>query len=143
MLVEKNNITDLLPQRDPIVMIDSLISQNETTTVTTFEVLASNIFIRDNELQEGGILENIAQSAAARAGYFYKLRNQTPPMGFIGAITKVLIERYPTIGETLRTSIEMKSEVFNITLIKGTTYIDNEQIAECEMKIVIDDSKKS
>ena len=28
-------------------------------------------------------------------------------------------------------------------IIKGVTYIGDEQIAECEMKIVIDDSKKS
>jgi len=143
MLVEKNKITELLPQRNPILMIDSLVSQNETFTVTNFEVLDSNMFVRDMELQEGGILENIAQSAAARAGYFYKLHNQVPPMGFIGAITKVLIARHPKVGENLRTVVEKKSEVFNITLIKGVTYIGDEQIAECEMKIVIDDSKKS
>lgn len=143
MLVEKNNITDLLPQRHPILMIDSLISQNELVTVTNFEVLDSNMFVRDNELQEGGIIENIAQSAAARAGYYYKIHNQTPPMGFIGAVTKVIIARYPKVGETLRTVIEMKSEVFNITLVKGITFVGEEQIAECEMKIVIDDSKKS
>jgi 3-hydroxymyristoyl/3-hydroxydecanoyl-(acyl carrier protein) dehydratase len=143
MLVEKNNITDLLPQRHPILMIDSLISQNELVTVTNFEVLDSNMFVRDSELQEGGIIENIAQSAAARAGYYYKIHNQTPPMGFIGAITKVIIARYPKVGETLRTVIEMKSEVFNITLVKGITFVGEEQIAECEMKIVIDDSKKS
>lgn len=143
MLIEKNNITDLLPQRKPILMIDSLLSQNETITVTNFVVSDSNMFVRDNELQEGGILENIAQSAAARAGYYYKIHNEVPPMGFIGAITKVLIARYPKVGETLRTVIEMKSEVFNITLVKGTTFVGEEQIAECEMKIVIDDSKKS
>ena len=143
MLVEKNNITDLLPQRDPILMVDSLISQTETATETMFTIIPTNMFVRDHELQEGGILENIAQSAAARAGYYYKLQNQIPPMGFIGAITKVLIARYPKVGETLKTVIEIKSQVFNITLVKGTTFVGEEQIAECEMKIVIDDSKKS
>ena len=143
MLVDKNNITDLLPQREPILMIDFLISSDETTTVTNFEVRDSNMFVRDNELQEGGIIENIAQTAAARAGYYYKTQNQTPPMGFIGAITKVIIARYPKVGEVLRTMVEVKSEVFSVTLVKGVTFVGEEQIAECEMKIVIDDTKRS
>lgn len=142
MLIEKNEITTLLPQRPPILMVDELLSQDEVKTTTRFEVLDSNLFIRKGEMQEGGIIENIAQSAAARAGYYYQQQNVTPPLGFIGAISKVKINRYPKVGEVLNTLIEMKSEVFNITLIKGTTFINDEQIAECEMKIVIDDPNK-
>ena len=123
-------------------MVDSLISQTEDKTVTNFEILATNMFVKDKEMQEAGIIENIAQSAAARAGYYYQKQSMTPPLGFIGAISKLKIDRYPLVGEVLSTVIEMKSEVFNITLIKGTTYIDGAQIAECEMKIVIDDSDK-
>lgn len=143
MLVDKENITDLLPQRPPILMVDVLMEQDELQTTTHFEVLDMNLFIRDHELQESGIIENIAQTAAARAGYYYKMHNETPPLGFIGAVSKVKINRYPKVGEVLRTRVEMKSEVFNITLIKGFTYVGDEQLAECEMKIVIDDPRKA
>ncbi len=143
MLVDKENITELLPQRPPILMIDTLISQDEERTVTHFEILDTNMFIRDGEFQESGIIENIAQTAAARAGYYYKMHNETPPLGFIGAVSKVKIDRYPKSGDTLRTMVEMKHEVFNITMIKGYTFIGDEQIAECEMKIVIDDPRKA
>ncbi|MCG8573256.1 MAG: hypothetical protein MI810_00110 [Flavobacteriales bacterium] len=143
MLVNKENITDLLPQRPPILMIDTLMHQDEQKTITNFDVLDSNIFVRDGEFQESGIIENIAQTAAARAGYYYKMHNETPPLGFIGAVSKVKIDRYPKVGETLTTTVEMKNEVFTVTLIKGTTYVGEEKIAECEMKIVIDDPRKA
>ena len=140
MLVNKNEIEQLIPQRAPILMIDTLLSQDELKTETTFEVLESNIFIRNNHLQEGGIIENIAQSAAARAGYYYKTNNLTPPLGFIGGISKLEIFANPKVGDVLRTVIEKKNEVFNITLIKGTSFVGEQAIATCEMKIVIDDS---
>ena len=143
MLVEKENITDLLPQRPPILMIDSLLYQDDQRTETVFEILDTTMFVRDGEMQEGGIIENIAQTAAARAGYYYKMHNEIPPLGFIGAVSKVRISKYPKVGDRVKTVVEMKSEVFNITLIKGYTFLGDEQIAECEMKIVIDDPRKA
>jgi len=143
MLIEKKDIESLVPQRSPILMIDELIEQDEHKTVTHFKVLENNLFIRNDEMEEAGIIENIAQSAAARAGYYYQQQNATPPLGFIGAVSKVKISRYPKVGEQLRTLIEMKSEVFNITLIKGSSFVGDEQIAECEMKIVIDDQAQA
>ena len=143
MLIEKKDIESLVPQRSPILMIDELIEQDEQKTVTHFEVLNTNLFIRNGEMEEAGIIENIAQSAAARAGYYYQQQNATPPLGFIGAVSKVKINRYPKVGEKLKTLIEMKSEVFNITLIKGSSFVGDEQIAECEMKIVIDDQTRT
>lgn len=124
-------------------MIDTLDYQDDQRTETAFEVLSSNMFVRDGKMQEGGVIENIAQTAAARAGYYYQQHNETPPLGFIGAVSKVVIDRYPSVGETLRTVVTMKSEVFNITLITGQTFVGDEQIAQCEMKIVIDDPRKA
>jgi len=141
MLITKDKITELIPQRPPILMIDELVAQDDQQTITAFEIKPDNLFVSDHELEEAGIIENIAQSAAARAGYYYQLHNQKPPLGFIGAISKVIISRYPKVGEKLKTVIVLKSEVFNISLIKGTTFVGETQIAECEMKIVIDDQK--
>ena len=143
MLVNKENITELIPQRPPILMIDSLLDQSQEHSETSFEVLDSNMFVRDGELQESGIIENIAQTAAAGAGYYYKTHNETPPLGFIGAVSKVKIDRYPKVGEVLRTRVEIRNEVFQVSLVKAYTFVGDEQLAECEMKIVIDDPRKA
>lgn len=145
MLVDKENITDLLPQRAPILMVDTLEEWDKETreTKTSFVVEESNMFVKDGKLQEGGVIENIAQTAAAGAGYYYKINNETPPLGFIGAVSKVKINRYPNVGEKLHTTVAIKNEVFTVTLVTAYSEVNGERIAECEMKIVIDDPRKA
>lgn len=141
MLIDQQNITKLVPQRPPILMIDALLEQDEVSTTTSFKVREDDMFIRDNMLLPEGMLENIAQTAAARAGYYYHQQNATPPLGFIGAITKVEINGQPKVGDTLKTTVSVKSEVFNITLIVGKIELNGQLLAQCEMKIVLADGE--
>ncbi len=143
MLTTKENIPQIIPQRPPIVMIDQLISQEEKQSVTEFQIQPDGLFVRDGKLTEGGIIENIAQTAAAGAGYHYRKQGEVPPLGFIGAVSKVEVLRNPSVGETLRTVVEIKHEVFTVTLVQGTSFVGEEKIAGCEMKIVIDDPRKA
>ena len=69
MLVSKENILTLIPQRPPFVMIDEFSSSSALSTRTKFHVTAENIFADEGMLAEAGLVENIAQTAAARAGY--------------------------------------------------------------------------
>ena len=77
MLIDQANITKLIPQRPPILMIDALLEQDDVSTSTSFEVRSDDMFIRDGKLLPEGMLENIAQTAAARAGYYYHQQNAT------------------------------------------------------------------
>ena len=120
-------------------MIDTLEVQTEALTQCTLEVRADNIFVEQNRFQAPGLVENIAQSAAARAGYHYLLREEEPPIGFIGAISKLMIHDTPAVGQVITTHIIPKSEVFNITLIRAESYVGDHMVAECEMKIVINE----
>ena len=139
-LVTKEKITSIIPQRSPIIMIDTLEVQQEDLTQCSFEVRSDNIFIEHEQLQAPGLIENIAQSAAARAGYHYLLKQEEPPIGFIGAISKLIIHQTPRIGKVIQTHIIPKSEVFNITLVRAESFVEGQLVAECEMKIVINES---
>ena len=66
MLVSKDNILDLIPQRYPMVMIDSLVSYNEKQVVSQLTIREDNIFINSMGLTASGMMENMAQTAAAR-----------------------------------------------------------------------------
>ena len=59
VLVSKENITEYIPQQHPIVMIDTITHFDELSITTTFTVRPANIFFRDGELKEPGIIENI------------------------------------------------------------------------------------
>ena len=77
----------LLPQQEPFVMIGTLVHFDKTLTVTETEVKKSNIFVDDDCFSASGLMENIAQTCAARIGYVNKyILKKGIQLGFIGAV---------------------------------------------------------
>jgi predicted hotdog family 3-hydroxylacyl-ACP dehydratase len=136
-----DKIIDLIPQRDPIVMVDEFIGIEGNVSKTRFTVYEENIFVDDNRLSECGLIEHIAQSAAARVGYVCKQNNQPIPIGYIGSVNNFELAEFPNVGENILTTIEIVQEVFNITLIKACCYIDDKEIASCKMKIFLSNNE--
>jgi len=140
MEFEKISIEELLPQRKPFIMLDALTHFDETITRTRMQVRADNIFVENNELTESGVIENIAQTCAARMGYINKyLHFDKVKIGFIGSIKDLVINEFPKTGDELKTTVEVISEVFAITLVNAKVEINGRLIASCEMKISITD----
>lgn len=132
-----SNILDLIPQRPPMVLVDAVVSSDEQNTTTNFTVPAEHLLVENGLLREPGLLENIAQSAAARAGYHLREEGKAPQKGFIGDISNIEITKLPAVGTTLTTIITPLQQIFNITLVKGEVQQTGEVIARCEMKIVL------
>ena len=140
MNIKKINIEELIPQRKPFIMLDALTHFDKTTTRTRMKVTADNIFVENDELTEAGVMENIAQTCAARMGYINKyIHSDKVKLGFIGAIKNLIIEELPKTGDELKTTIDVVSEVFNITLVNAKVEINEKLIASCEMKISLSD----
>lgn len=132
--------TDILlyiPQRAPFVMVSSLESCSEEGASAAFTVTPDNIFIENGKLTEPALIENIAQTAAARIGYICRQENKPVPVGFIGAVQNLAIYGLPAVNEVLHTTIMIKNQVFNATIIEGKISVDGKDIASCEMKIFI------
>lgn len=138
MLIDKQHITSILPHRTPMVMIDSLVEHSEEKTITLFTIEANNIFVRDGALQESGLIENIAQSAAASSGYYYHQNKLQQPLTYIASINKVRILKLPKVNESIQTEIKLTSNILNINVISGKCFLKDELIAECEMKVLIE-----
>ncbi len=138
-LINKQEIEQYIPQKQPIVMVNELLKNTETTTVSSFTVETSNIFCEGGELQAPGLIENIAQTAALRMGYLASQNEsqKEPPVGFIGAISKLSIKTTPKVGTLLTTTVSILNEIFGVTLIKGEVFCEGQEVAQCEMKIVI------
>jgi predicted hotdog family 3-hydroxylacyl-ACP dehydratase len=112
-----DNILDLIPQRTPIVMVDEFLGMDNNVSRTRFTIYNDNIFVENNEFSECGLIEHIAQSAAARVGYIFKSKDLPIPIGYIGSVNNFVISQNPKVGEVINTTIEIIQEVFNITLI--------------------------
>lgn len=132
-------VAELLPQRPPFVMVDCLTAYNPEVTVTELTVRADNLFVSDGFLSASGLIENIAQTCAARMGYINRMNRQSVKLGFIGAIRNLEIHRLPSVGERLSTSIRVREEVFGMTLVDAAVESDGVLLVEAEMKIALSD----
>jgi len=132
----------LLPQRPPFVMVDALSLIDDKTTVSSTVIRKSCILMDGNHLSPSGIIENMAQTCAARIGYINKfVRRKGIQIGFIGAIRNLEIGPLPTAGDELITEIEVIEEVFGMTLVEARSYNGDVLIAKATMKIALADKE--
>lgn len=137
MFIHTDDITAYIPQRTPIVMISGILEVNGPVTRTGLHIAADNIFVENGVLTAPGLMENIAQTAAARVGYIAKQENSPVPLGFIGAVKDLEILELPPAGQMIETTTEIGGEVFNATMVTGKVMFEGRVMAQCEMKIFI------
>lgn len=141
MLVSEEYILELIPQRHPMVMIDRLLSCDEKQVVTRFSIKPGNLFADQNGFSVSGIMENMAQTAAARTGYLLKSQtgelNKKIPVGVIGSIKNFRLHFQPPVGATIQTTIIVEHEVLMATVVKGRTEMDGKLVAEAELQIYL------
>lgn len=133
-------ILELIPQRPPIVMVDKVVHFDEIVTITQFTVREECIFVENGALAPNGMVENIAQTCAARIGYINFLANEQIRLGFIGAVRDMTFLRCPRIGETLVTTIRVREEVFRMTLVDAEIRVGDEVLSTAEMKIALSET---
>jgi 3-hydroxymyristoyl/3-hydroxydecanoyl-(acyl carrier protein) dehydratase len=139
--MDNHAILSLIPQRPPFVMVDKVIAFSEKGFSTGFSIRADNIFIENGLFREPGLVENIAQTAAARAGYVSNAGNKPVAVGYIGAVNGLEVFALPRTGDELITEITIENQIFDVTLISGKIMCNGKQIAECSMKIFINKIK--
>lgn len=127
----------LIPQRKPIVMVDTFFCADSESAETGLHVQMGNIFCEEGVLREPGMIEHVAQSAAAFAGYLPYTQGESPKLGFIGEVKKFKISRLPEVGEFLHTTLRVLGEAAGVTLIAAETKSGEEVLATCQMKIFI------
>jgi 3-hydroxyacyl-[acyl-carrier-protein] dehydratase len=137
MLVTKNEIEQYIPQRSPIVMIHELAEASEEHAVTHLHVSTENVFVRDGVLLEPGMVENIAQTAAAQVGYIFKQNDLQIPIGYIAGIKDLEVHGQPPVGSTIKTTVKVLNQVLDVTLVEGLIHLDGNLLARCEMRIFV------
>ncbi|MBP0905246.1 hypothetical protein ACFSKN_11285 [Mariniflexile gromovii] len=132
------NVSHLIPQKPPFVMVDTLLEFSENKITSSFKISDTNLFIKDSLFLESGVIENMAQTVALHTGYTYFLRGENAPTGYIGAIKKVDIWQLPKLNETITTKASILQEFMGVTMVEVKVYNANsEEIASAQMKTVI------
>ena len=138
--VRNIDIHELLPQRDPFIMIGALCHFDMECTVSSLHIKESNLFVSNGKLTSPGIIENIAQTCAARIGYINKyILLKGIQVGVIGAINEFELYDFPRVGETIITEIRLIDEVFGMLLVSAAVNSGDKLMARTKMKIAIKD----
>lgn len=137
MQLAPQNILQLIPQAPPFVMVDQLTYTDDSITRSSFTVTADNCMVDKGCFSEGGLMENIAQTAAARVGYLASLKSRPVAGGYIGAVKDLEVLFLPAIGSELITEIKIENQVFNVSVISGQVWCNDELCARCEMKVFL------
>lgn len=132
------DIHELLPQQEPFVMIGSLVHFDKTLTITETEVRQDNIFVDQGNFSASGLMENIAQTCAARIGFVNKyILKKGIQLGFIGAVRNFEVLELPKVGDVITTRVEVKEEVFGMTLADAIITCGEKVLVTSEMKIAV------
>ncbi len=133
------DIHELLPQQEPFVMVGCLVHFDEKLTITETTIRKENIFVERGHLSATGLVENIAQTCAARIGFINKMILKTEVrIGYIGAIRDLAVIKRPAVGETITTQMEVMEEIFGMILAKVDVLCHGETLVHTEMKIAVE-----
>ena len=69
MIAQEQTIIQYIPHRAPMIMVDGLLAYEEKSIESSLTIQSSNVFVEDGAFTPPGMVENIAQTVAAGAGY--------------------------------------------------------------------------
>jgi len=122
-----------------MVMVDTLEEHEEFFSISSLNVDCNNIFYKDGFFHEPGLVENIAQTAALRAGYTASLKGENVKKGFIGSVKRLKVYDLPFGDTKLNTKVTILNQVMNAVIIRGEIHVEGRLLVECEMTIFTDE----
>lgn len=132
------DVHGILPQQEPFVMIGSLTAFSMDSSTTETLIREDNIFVDDGHFSAAGMMENIAQTCAARIGFYnkYILHNEVQ-LGFIGAIRNYVVNSLAPVGATITTQVDILEDVFGMIMASASVMCGDTLLASCEVKLAV------
>jgi predicted hotdog family 3-hydroxylacyl-ACP dehydratase len=141
MLVSEENILELIPQRPPMVMVGCLLSCDENKVVSQLTIHPDNLFLDSRGFTPAGMMEAMAQTAAARTGYLMRNKtgsaNKKVPVGVIGSIKNFRLYFQPEAGSVIETTVSVEHEVLQAMIVHGKVEVDGKLAAESDLQIFL------
>ena len=136
------DIHAVLPQQEPFVMVGRLVRFALDSSTTETLVGEDCLFVKDGCFSPCGILENIAQTCAARIGFYNKyILERDVQIGYIGAVRDFTVTRVAKAGSLLTTTVDVIEEIFGMTLAEATVRCGDTVIATGRVKLATADKE--
>jgi len=131
------NATLLIPQKTPFAFVDKLMYADENTSHSSFKIREGNLFVKSGFYSTSGMVESMAQTAAAGTGYLFRQLNKEVPVGYIGAVQKLEVFGWPPVNAEISMEISLLTKILQVSLVSGVVKYEGRIMASCEMKIFV------
>lgn len=137
MALSDLDILSLIPQRPPFVFVSRLLTADEEHAVAEYTIPADCPLLQGERFTTAGLLENMAQTCAARIGYLQVAQQQPVRIGYIGALNPLDVRAWPQAGDTITCEVVLTESVFDISLFHCTSRRGDTLLAEGNLKLAL------
>ncbi|MCH2490160.1 MAG: hypothetical protein MK211_08430 [Flavobacteriales bacterium] len=132
----KAQMEQLLPHRDPMVLVDTLVEHSEDRALVQLTVMSSTLFVSEGKLVASGLIEHMAQAAALHAGYSKYQQNLPTQEGYIAAIKEVEITKVPEVGDRIATEVQLTFSAAELSQVQVTSRVGDNVFAAATMTVI-------
>ena len=118
-------------------MVDKLLFADEKKSCCIFKIQEGNIFVEHGFYSTPGMVESMAQTAAAGTGYLFKEEKKPVPVGFIGSVQNLEVTDWPPANAEITMEINLLTNILQVSLVSGLVKYGERIMASCEMKIFV------
>lgn len=136
-MTDLDGIKMLIPHREPMIMVDSLLKYSDEEATVGFTIAKDNLFVNNDEFSETGLIEHMAQAAALYIGFKNHAEEQNAKEGFIASIKKLNIQKLPKVEQVIRTNVSIIHEIMHMSTVKLSTFSNGIEIANAQMNTVL------
>jgi predicted hotdog family 3-hydroxylacyl-ACP dehydratase len=129
--------SELIPHKSPFVLVDKLLYADEKRSCCSFKIPEGNIFVEQGYYSTPGMVESMAQTAAAGTGYLFKKENKPVPVGYIGSVQKLEVIDWPPVNVEITMEISLLTNILQVSLVSCLVKYEGRIMASCEMKIFV------
>jgi len=147
MKLNKKEIIELLPHREPMLLIDELINIKKLHSATAIMNVKKNAFYVDGHFPENPVLpgvlivEAFGQAAAALTAHGIDKKEYENKLVYLMSVEKARF-RNPVIPDCrLELKIEAIRSHGRVWKYKGEAFIDNKRMADAQWSATIVDKK--
>ena len=117
-LITGEEILEYIPQRPPVVMVDTFYGIDERGCARSGLTVTADFLLDTSFTYEMG---------------------RRVQLGYIGAVNDLKVHFLPPVSSRLVTQNMVEQTVMNVTLLSARTECDGKPIAECRMKIYLEE----
>jgi len=136
-ITDLHGIKKLIPHREPMIMVDSLLEFSDGNATVGLTILKDNLFVNNDEFSETGLIEHMAQAAALYIGFKNHAKEQSAKEGFIASIKKLNIQKLPKVDQVITTDVSIIHEIMHMSTVKLSTFSNGIEIANAQMNTVL------